>query len=128
MTVLSREELEAQLARKSPEWWANAQKMIGKENYYHHRGCHFGLVTVDLHAGTTPMFMKCIGRNGYCSGVMHSMGYPDPASKPAWLGEPTHEWYRPDFIDDDREDEEANHVLNGGLLLRDIKEGDRAQN
>lgn len=125
--MISREELEAQFARKSPEWWAEVQKLVGRENYYYDRGCRFGIVTVDLHAGTTPMFMKCKGRNGMCSGIMNSMGYPDPSGKPAWLGDPTHEWYRPEEIDDEAEDDgEADHLMNGGLLLRKIKEGDRA--
>lgn len=123
MTVLSREELEAQLAHKSPEWWANAQKLIGRENYYYDRACRFGLVTIDLHAGTTPMFLACRNPRG-CSGVMNSMGYPE-VGKPAWLGEPTHGWYRPDSVDDDKEDEETDHVMSGGLLLRELKEADR---
>lgn len=120
MTVLSREELEAQLARKSPGWWTLAKQMIGRENYYYDRGCRYGLVTVDLHAGNTPMFLSCKNPKG-CSGVMNSMGYPDPASKPAWLGEPTHGWYRPDFVDDDKDDPETDHVMSGGLLLRELK-------
>lgn len=119
--TISREELEQQLAHKSPGWWENAQKMIGRENFYYDRACRFGLVTIDLHAGTTPMFLKCLGRNGFCSSVMNSMGYPDPRSKPAWLGEATHEWYRPDSIEDD-DTEEADHIMGGGLLLREIKE------
>lgn len=122
MTILSREELEAQLARKSPEWWANAQKMIGRENYYYDRACRFGLVTVDLHAGTTPMSLSCKNPKK-CSGVMNSMGYPE-VGKPAWLGEPTHEWYRPEQFDDSREDPEADHVMSGGLLLRQRKRSD----
>lgn len=124
--MISREELEAQLARKSPDWWAKAQAMIGRENFYYDRACRFGIITVDVHAGTTPMFLAC--RNPKkCSGVMNSYGYPDPASKPAWLGDPTHEWYRPEEIDDDAEDDPvADHVMNGGLLLREVKEGDGA--
>ena len=98
--------------------------MVGKENFYYDRACRFGIVTVDLHAGVTPMYLAC--RNPKkCSGIMNSMGYPAPQSKPAWLGEPTHGWYRPDFIDDEAETEEADHLMDGGLLLRELKEGDR---
>lgn len=119
MTILTREELEALLARKSPDWWAQAHMMIGRENYYYDRACRMGMVTVDLHAGTTPMFLPCKNPKG-CSGIMSSMGYPE-VGKPAWLGDPTYEWYRPDSVDDDADDEVTDHVMNGGLLLREIK-------
>lgn len=120
--MITREQLEADLARKSPVWWASVQERVGKENYYYDRACRFGIVTVDLHAGTTPTHLAC--RNPKkCTGVMNSMGYPDPQAKPAWLGDPTHEWYRPDEIDDEAEDLEADHLMNGGLLLRKIQSG-----
>lgn len=124
MNIISREEMESQLAHKSPEWWKRAQAMIGRENFYYDHACRFGLVTVDIHAGTTPMFMSCRNPRG-CSGVMNSMGYPSLESKPKWLGDPTHGWYRPDFVDDDKDDAETDHVMNGGLLLRELNEVDR---
>lgn len=125
MTVLTREQLEAQLARKSPGWWKGAQEMVGRENFYYDNGCRFGLVTVDLHAGTTPMFIACKNPKG-CSGVMNSMGYPDPSQKPKWLGPATHGWYRPERVDDDQEDEKTDHIMDGGLLLRELTEDERA--
>ncbi len=121
--TLSREELEAQLSRKSPDWWSSAQNMVGRENYYHDRLCRYGIVTIDLHAGTTPMFIACRNPNG-CTGVMESAGYPPLQAKPAWLGPPTFEWYRPDSVDDELEDEQTDHIMNGGLLLREIEAND----
>lgn len=122
--TISREELEQQLAHKSPGWWKSAKEMVGRENFYYDRACQFGIVTVDLHPGVTPMFLSC--RNPKkCTGVMNSMGYPDPRSKPAWLGQATYEWYRPDSIEDD-DTEEADYVIGGGLLLREVKESNGA--
>ena len=118
--MISKQQLEDDLARKSPGWWSNTQSMIGRENCYIDKVCGFYIVTIDRHAGVTPMFLACRNPEG-CTGKMHSMGYPPIQAKPAWLGEPTHEWYRPESVDDDAlDDAEADHVMNGGLLLREI--------
>lgn len=128
MTILSKEQLEAELAHKAPLWWSHIQHYKGMENYYSCQTCKRGVVTIDRDAGATPASIKCHASED-CSGVMHSKFYPDPALKPATLGGPTYEWYRPDEVDDDDESEEAYHVMDGGLLLRKVVDdgADQAQ-
>jgi hypothetical protein len=82
-------------------------------------GCGYWIVTIDRAAGVTPMFVKC----GHCGGTATSRMY-----KVGDGLEPTHEWIRP------KSEAElpigyslasvADHLKNGGLLLRPIGEGD----
>lgn len=116
--MITKQELEEQLARKSPEWWDSVQKMVGRENLYYCPTCKGSVCTVDRDAGVTPMFLSC--RTETCSGIMRSSMYPPPETKPAWVGEATEEWYRPNEIDDDAEDATADHLMGGGLLLREV--------
>jgi len=120
--MITKEELERQLARKSPQWWAGVNQRKGAENYYYDLTCRKGIVTIDKDAGTTPMAIACRATTS-CGGKAISQGYPDQQSKPAWLGPPTYEWYRPEEIDDDADTVEADHLMNGGLLLRRITSG-----
>lgn len=117
--MITKEQLEKDLQRKSPAWWQSVSQFVGKENYYFDKGCGFGIVTIDRDAGVTPMHLRCRNPKN-CSGVMQSMCYPHKSAKPAYLGDPTHEWYRPETIDDDAENDESDHLMNGGLLLRSI--------
>jgi hypothetical protein len=81
-------------------------------------GCGYWIVTIDREAGVTPMFVKC----GQCGGMATSRMYK------VGLGlEPTHEWYRPTSAEDLPEGYSlasvADHLANGGLLLRPIGAG-----
>jgi len=119
--MISKDDLEARLARLSPDWWDKRRDFINRENYYHCRSCRKGIVTIDRDAGVTPSFKACLTDG--CESSMMSQGYPSTESKPAWLGEPTHEWYRPEEIDDDADDELAYYLMDGGLLLRKVESG-----
>jgi hypothetical protein len=80
-------------------------------------GCGYWIVTIDRAAGTTPMFTRC----GHCGGTASSRMY-----KVAEGLIPTHEWFRPKNEAElkpnyEMNDALANHLLNGGLLLRPVK-------
>jgi hypothetical protein len=78
------------------------------------------IVTVDIHAGVTPMFLSC--RDPHCDSDMVSAGYPGGGKgpvpdhlrdKPVWV------WYRmsePEFRKEPAE--VRGHVLQGGLKIR----------
>lgn len=80
--------------------------------------CGYWIVTVDRDAGVTPMFVRC----GHCGGTASSRMY-----KVGCGLEPTHEWFRPTSADDLPEGYSlasvADHLGNGGLLLRPIGDG-----
>lgn len=92
-------------------------------------GCHN--VTVDVDRGVTPFMIRCEFRgkpgrplnlkyaeNGRCIGTAQSCFYPR-GTKPTHIGEPTHEWYRPEEAELAKLSEpEREHVAQGGLLLR----------
>lgn len=121
--LLSKAELEESLARKSKAWWAGSLKFLGKENGYRCETCKKTLVTINSDAGTTPVAIRCYSTDG-CKGVSITMGYPPLKLKPPGLGAPTHEWYRPEQINDESEDEEVDHLMHGGLLLREVTGGE----
>jgi hypothetical protein len=91
-------------------------------------------VTIDVHAGTTPMFLGCRAPAGEdartglplqpCAGKAESMGYTDPAGWPGFKGKPIPEWewYMPlgKHADKIRRTDPAtfDHIRRGGLLLR----------
>lgn len=124
--MISKADIEYQFARNNTKWWDTALLRVGQENYYYDKeGCRKGIVTVDRDAGVTPAQIPCQTKG--CNGVMTSRNYPSSQSKPAWLGGPTHEWYRPDEIDDDdEEDDTTDHLLRAGLLLREVTNADQA--
>lgn len=68
-------------------------------------------VTIEHDEGTTPFLIKCTK----CTCMAMSRFYRvDREAKP------THEWYKPDIMT--VKPYEKEYVLNGGLLLRPIKE------
>lgn len=78
-------------------------------------GCGYWIITIDRDAGVTPMFVKC----GHCGGTASSRMYKVGPGL-----EPTHEWFRPSSAEDlptgYTVDGIADHLRNGGLLLRPI--------
>ena len=72
--------------------------------------------TKDIDAGTTPFFHRC----ERCGTLAKSTFYKDIIPDK----QPTEEWYRPTLKEAykmRKEPEMLNHVLNGGLALRKIK-------
>lgn len=119
---MNKQELEDQIQSHSPGWWAQALKRLGAKNKYvceadrqHH------LITVDSDPGVTPSGVECGTRfmpEG-CHGRMHSRNYrANQNAKPGW------EWYRPESNGGlfGKNEAQHEHVLNGGLLLRPLKE------
>lgn len=80
-------------------------------------GCGHWIVTIDREAGVTPMFVRC----GHCGGTASSRMYRVGEGL-----EPTHEWFRPKFAAELPQGYSvgsvADHLSNGGLLLRPIGE------
>jgi hypothetical protein len=75
-------------------------------------------------AGVTPMFLACraSGDVGDCEGMSISCGYP-PGPRPAFLGDPQWEWYRPSRrAVKQLSSAMRDHVTRGGLVLRKIAE------
>lgn len=82
-------------------------------NVYTCKVCKQKVKTVDEDNGVTPMFITC-----QCGGTMASAMYNDimPDERP------TKGWYRPSFAEYRKLDKyEQEHVLKGGLLIRDIR-------
>ena len=86
----------------------------GKKNAYVCRDCGAGIVTIDRHPGVTPFLTKC----GNCSGLAQSKMY-----RVSDRLTPTHEWYRPERLEDVPPGS-ADHISRGGLILREI-DGER---
>lgn len=83
-------------------------------NVYTCKSCRHKVKTVDENIGVTPMFIRC----DRCADMMSSSMYNDtmPNSRP------TKGWYRPSYAEfHGLSGSEQDHVLKGGLLLRDIK-------
>lgn len=102
-----------------------------RKNAYYCEDCRGYIVTVDVDAGVTPMFLACrvLGEPtdtaNTCKGTSKSMMYPDePWPEHDGHGtpiptEPTWEWYRPDGRETRELDSGSfEHVAKGGLLLR----------
>lgn len=81
-----------------------------RKNAYECEECGSYIVTVDREPGVTPFMVPC----GNCGAFAKSKFY----RVQPYL-EPTHEWYRPETLDD-LKDWERQHVEKGGLLLRPI--------
>jgi hypothetical protein len=96
-----------------------AQMGDRRVNGYHCPSCGRTLIVTHLDEGVTPVFLACRKTAG-CTGQSHSLGYP-PSPVPAYLGEPTHEWYRPGQEQFDSLDPAMReHVERGGLMLREV--------
>lgn len=87
---------------------------IGKKNAYECEDCRSHIVTIDRHHGVTPFMTRC----GNCKGMAKSKMYRVAES----LVE-THEWYRPERLEDIPRGSEE-HISRGGLILREI-DGER---
>lgn len=95
--------------------------------------CQYGClnVTVDVDEGVTPFMIGCeftgridrplnpfFAKDGKCIGNATSCFYPT-GPKPSNIGEPTHEWYKPEKKEYEKLHKlEIEHVERGGLLLR----------
>lgn len=88
-----------------------------KINVYVCQDCKQSVVTEDVHAGVTPMFIDCRATEN-CGGSMVSGMYQVPQDLTA-----TFEWYRPKNLRAVHDEETRSHILQGGLLLR-RKEGE----
>lgn len=82
----------------------------GKKNAYECPACHAYIVTIDRHPGVTPFMTKC----GECGDLAQSKMY-----RVAEHLYPTHEWYRPERLEDVPPGSEY-HISRGGLVLRPI--------
>lgn len=82
----------------------------GRKNAYECEDCQAYIVTVDRHPGVTPFLTKC----GACGGMAQSKMY-----RVADRLSPTHEWYRPENLEDVPRGSE-DHIAKGGLVLRAI--------
>lgn len=75
------------------------------------------IVTIDRHAGVTPMFILCPHCSGRAESKFYNGGIPGV--------EPSHEWYRPTLKDclkmRNKNESLLDHVLNGGLVFREIE-------
>lgn len=85
-----------------------------KKNAYQCEECASWIVTIDREQGVTPFMVGC----GKCGAMAQSKMYRVSCSM-----EPTHEWFRPETLEG-LSQWSADHVRNGGLLLRRIGGGD----
>lgn len=109
-------------------------------NAYKCGTCYRVMVTRDLHAGVTPMFLACRTTEG-CQGRAVSSGYP-AGPMPEGYPPVTLEWYRPSATEVERMRSKARernpltgspteqaqteaamlgHLMGGGLALRDAQ-------
>lgn len=88
-----------------------------RKNAYECENCKSYIVTVDREPGVTPFMVSC----GNCNSSATSKFYLVHPSLT-----PTHEWYRPETLDD-LSGWSRDHVEKGGLLLRQIGGGDSSQ-
>jgi len=89
-------------------------KNVGRKNAYECEACGSYIVTIDRAPGVTPFMVKCEN----CGGMAKSKLY----RVQSYL-EPTHEWYRPERLEDVPPGS-ADHISRGGLILREI-DGER---
>lgn len=114
----------AEAAKRSEDWAARGGfDGKGRINGYRCEAIpHHTLYTIDREAGVTPFTIQCPfckeqgvgGGTLYRHPAMQSAMYRIPQDlRPGW------EWYRPDRLEGLKPGE-AEHVLKGGLLLREI--------
>lgn len=110
----TREQLEADLASSSPDWWASLPQ--GKKCTYTCENCRREIVTIDADRGVTPMLVTCSD----CGFQMFSNFYRTPAEHPH-----THVWYRPEGKELKRllnNPTTKDHFLNGGLSIKEVSQ------
>lgn len=87
----------------------------GKKNRYTCNECEGSIVTEDVDKGVTPAFIGCRAAEG-CEGTMGSAFYHEDPDTP-----PDGEWYRPPRERlETMSEEEREHVMKGGLVLRKV--------
>lgn len=86
-------------------------------NVYRCRKCGGEIVTVNLDAGCTPMFLRCRANPlAECDGTMCSQMYAVPQDLI-----PTHGWHSPQGKERERLDPAMqDHVKQGGLMIRKL--------
>ena len=100
----------------------------GRINQYVCSTCNHVTTTIDRDAGVTPFLIECKGMAPCAAGrvgvrmkngrdTARSLGYSKRVDPEAT---PTHEWYRPETLDEVSDLGVREHILNGGLLLRPI--------
>lgn len=100
------------------ESYLNGRKING----YLCNQCRAILITTHVHPGVTPVGLECRKTKG-CPGIAYSLNYPSDEI-PESLGPPTHEWYRPELEEYELLGTfQKEHVMQGGLLLREIDYG-----
>lgn len=80
-------------------------------------GCGWNVITKDVDAGVTPLMIQCEQCGRFAKSELYRV-------KGEQQDQHTKEWYRPTLervLKLRKKPEELNHVLRGGLLLRDIK-------
>lgn len=103
---------------KSVRDWINDKgaRPWGRLNVYTCEVCGADLFTNDRDIGVTPFMIKC--REANCNGFARSHMYRIEWEK--FFGQqPTHEWFRPETLDG-QDDETVEHLVKGGLLLREV--------
>lgn len=87
-----------------------------KKNIYLCDYCGRGHVTLDVHEGTTPMFMKCLHCGGRCCSLMYMVPQQLLEKVPAAIV-----WYQPN-ADEMKKLSGAvqSHVRMGGLISREV--------
>ena len=87
-----------------------------RKNSYTCTNCNYETISIDLDSGTTPFIIEC----SKCKQQSYSSFY-DTSNKDK---EPEIEWYRPTLkktLKFRKQESLLEHILQGGLLMRNIK-------
>lgn len=80
------------------------------------------IITIDIHSGVTPMFLRCRADGDHCQSESISAGYPHNGRGPVpghLRDKPLFIWYRPNEEEFRKEPPEVRgHVMQGGLIIR----------
>lgn len=94
---------------------ASLTRKWGFINIYICNRCQYAMTTVDIDEGVTPFYTRC-----------RSCGKPEARSSMYRVGydhvKPTHAWYRPDTLDGIMDWGTQKHLMDGGLILRELTE------
>lgn len=99
----------------------DGQSYKGKLNIYTCQGCRGHIVTRDVDTGVTPFMVGCRATVG-CKGMMQSSMYrvADQKMRAGFI------WYRPKSGERMFNHAELEHLVQGGLLLREATSSDEA--